>query len=36
MLGFDISHPCTTFGRWLLLLEVDDDHTVVGGLKTFF
>jgi D-serine dehydratase len=36
LLGFDISHPCTTFDKWSLLLEIDDDYTVVGGLKTFF
>ena len=36
LLGFDISHPCTTFDKWSLLLEVSDDYTVVGGLKTFF
>jgi D-serine dehydratase len=36
LLGFHISHPCTTFDKWSLLLEVDDDYTIVGGLKTFF
>jgi D-serine dehydratase len=36
LLGFRISHPCTTFDKWSLLMEVDDDYTVVGGLKTFF
>jgi D-serine dehydratase len=36
LLGFDISHPCTTFDKWSLLLEVDTDYTVLGGLKTFF
>jgi D-serine dehydratase len=36
LLGFHISHPCTTFDKWSLLLEVDDDYTVVGGLETFF
>lgn len=36
LLGFEISHPCTTFDKWSLLLEVDDDYTVLGGLKTFF
>ena len=36
LLGFDISHPCTTFDKWSLLLEVDGDYTVVDGLKTFF
>jgi D-serine dehydratase len=36
LIGFEISHPCTTFDKWSLLLEVDDAYTVVGGLKTFF
>lgn len=36
LLGFEISHPCTTFDKWSLLLEVDDDYTVHAGLKTFF
>jgi D-serine dehydratase len=36
LLGFHISHPCTTFDKWSLLMEVDDDYTAVGGLKTFF
>lgn len=36
LLGFEISHPCTTFDKWSLLLEVDDHYTVLGGLKTFF
>jgi D-serine dehydratase len=36
LLGFAISHPCTTFDKWSLLMEVDDDYTVLGGLKTFF
>jgi D-serine dehydratase len=36
LLGFHISHPCTTFDKWSLLLEVADDYTVIGGLKTFF
>ena len=36
LLGFAISHPCTTFDKWSLLMEVDDDYTVIGGLKTFF
>ncbi len=31
-----ISHPCTTFDRWPLLLEVDDHYRVVAALKTFF
>lgn len=36
LLGFAISHPCTTFDKWSLLMEVADDYTVLGGLKTFF
>jgi D-serine dehydratase len=36
LLGFHISHPCTTFDKWSLLMEVDDDYGIVGGLKTFF
>ena len=36
LLGFEISHPCTTFDKWSLLLEVDDDYAVLGSLKTFF
>lgn len=36
MIGLGISHPCTTFDKWPLLLEVNDDYDVIGGLKTFF
>jgi D-serine dehydratase len=36
LVGFGISHPCTTFDKWSLLMEVDDDYNVLGGLKTFF
>jgi D-serine dehydratase len=36
LLGFEVSHPCTTFDKWSLLLEVEDDYTVRAGLKTFF
>ena len=31
-----ISHPCTAFDRWRLVYEVDDEDTVVGGIRTFF
>ncbi len=34
--GLGISHPCTTFDRWPVLLEVDDAYGVIGALKTFF
>ncbi|HTS23733.1 MAG TPA: amino acid deaminase [Casimicrobiaceae bacterium] len=36
LVGCGISHPCTTFDKWQLLLEVDDDYTVVDGLRTYF
>lgn len=36
LIGCGISHPCTTFDKWQLLIEVDDDYNVVGGLRTFF
>lgn len=35
-LGFGIGHPCTTFDRWPVLLEVDDAYQVVGAVRTFF
>ncbi|KNZ67606.1 serine deaminase [Massilia sp. WF1] len=36
LVGCGISHPCTTFDRWPLLLAVDDDYMVRGALNTFF
>jgi D-serine dehydratase len=36
MLSFGVSHPCTTFDRWQLLYEVDDDYNVIGAIRTFF
>jgi D-serine dehydratase len=36
LVGCGISHPCTTFDRWPLLLAVDDDYAVRGALNTFF
>ena len=36
LIGCGISHPCTTFDKWSLLVEVDDAYDVVGGLRTFF
>ena len=35
-LGFGVSHPCTTFDKWRLLFEVDDDDIVVDAIATFF
>ena len=36
LVGCGISHPCTTFDKWPLLLAVDDDYNVRYGVNTFF
>lgn len=36
MVGFGISHPCTTFDKWQVLFVVDDDYQIVDAIKTFF
>ncbi|UTY57033.1 amino acid deaminase [Massilia sp. erpn] len=36
LVGCGISHPCTTFDKWTLLLAVDDDYTVHHAINTFF
>jgi D-serine dehydratase len=36
LVGCGISHPCTTFDRWQVLLAVDDDYAVRFALNTFF
>ena len=36
LVGCGISHPCTTFDKWPLLLAVDDQYKVRYGVNTFF
>jgi D-serine dehydratase len=36
LLSFGVSHPCTTFDRWQLIYEVDEQHNVIGAIRTFF
>ena len=36
LVGCGISHPCTTFDKWPLLLAVDDDYGVRFAVNTFF
>jgi D-serine dehydratase len=36
LVGCGISHPCTTFDKWPLLLAVDDSYDVRYGVNTFF
>jgi D-serine deaminase-like pyridoxal phosphate-dependent protein len=36
LVSLGISHPCTTFDRWPLLLRVDDHDAVLGVVRTYF
>lgn len=36
LVGFGISHPCTTFDKWQLLYVVDDAYGVIDAVRTFF
>lgn len=36
LVGFGISHPCTTFDKWQVIHVVDDSYNVVETLRTFF
>lgn len=36
MVGFGISHPCTTFDKWQMLYLVGDDYRVAGAVRTWF
>jgi D-serine dehydratase len=36
LIGFGVSHPCTTFDKWQVILQVDDDYNVHSALHTFF
>lgn len=33
---FGVSHPCTAFDKWRLIPVVDDDHTVIDLIRTYF
>ncbi|MBU9766895.1 amino acid deaminase [Mycobacterium sp. TNTM28] len=35
-LPFGISHPCTTFDKWQLILVLNDEHRVIEFVRTFF
>jgi D-serine dehydratase len=34
--GSGISHPCTAFDKWRVILVVDDDYRVVDSVRTYF
>jgi D-serine dehydratase len=36
LVGCGISHPCTTFDKWQVLLAVDDAYNVTQALNTFY
>jgi D-serine dehydratase len=36
MIGFGISHPCTTFDKWTILPVVNQRYDVVDALRTYF
>lgn len=36
LVAFGISHPCTAMDKWRILPVVDDDHTVVDVIATYF
>ena len=36
LVGFGVSHPCTTFDRWQLIYTVDDAYEITGAIRTFF
>lgn len=36
LVGFGISHPCTTFDKWRLIPLVDEDRALTGAVRTLF
>jgi D-serine dehydratase len=36
MVAVGISHPCTTFDKWQLVMILNDSYDVVGAVRTFF
>lgn len=36
MIGFGVSHPCTTFDKWRLMYVVTDDYTIIEAIVTMF
>jgi D-serine dehydratase len=36
MVGFGVSHPCTTFDKWRALFVVDDAYRVISAVTTCF
>jgi D-serine dehydratase len=36
LVGCGISHPCTAFDKWRVLLLVDEARNVIGAVRTYF
>ena len=36
LIGFGISHPCTTFDKWRLLWVIDDHYNVRAAIRSYF
>ncbi len=36
LIGFGVSHPCTTFDKWRLVWGIDDDGRVTRAIRTYF
>ncbi|SLN58436.1 amino acid deaminase [Oceanibacterium hippocampi] len=36
LVGFGVSHPCTTFDRWQLVYLREADYSISGAIRTFF
>ncbi|MFN5152663.1 MAG: alanine racemase [Burkholderiales bacterium] len=36
LIGFGISHPCTTFDKWRLLWVIDHQYNVRSAIRTYF
>lgn len=36
LIGFGVSHPCTTFDKWKALLLVNEEYTVLQAISTYF
>jgi D-serine dehydratase len=36
LIGFGISHPCTTFDKWRVLFVVDDRFNIIDAVGTLF
>ncbi len=36
LIGFGVSHVCTTFDKWRSVLLVDDSYRVTGAVRTYF